>query len=66
MKLNFLYFLLSAIYTLDSDGCIVFFIHPSVAMGYGNNTTFDASMWNGSVGVLSTCVINNIPLDHVL
>ena len=27
--------------------------------------TVDASMWNSSVGEVSSCVINNVPLDHV-
>ena len=28
--------------------------------------TLDTFMWNGAVGELSSCVINNIILDHVL
>ena len=27
--------------------------------------TLDAAKWNGAGGELSSCVINNIPLDHV-
>ena len=26
--------------------------------------TLDAAKWNGGVGGLSSCVINNIPFDH--
>ena len=39
---------------------------PAVAMGLDTSMTLDAAMWNGAVGELSPCVINNIPLDHVL
>ena len=28
--------------------------------------TLDTIMWNGSVDELSSCVINNIPVDHVI
>ena len=35
-------------------------------MGYNNSMTLDASMWNGSDGEVSSCVINNVPLVHVL
>ena len=28
--------------------------------------TLDAAQWNGTGGELSSCVINNILLDHVL
>ena len=34
-------------------------------MGYDNSMTLDASMWNGSVGGRSSCVINNIPLELI-
>ena len=35
-------------------------------MVWDTSITLDASMWNGAVGELSSYVINNIPLDHVL
>ena len=37
-----------------------------VAMRRDTSMTLDASMWNGAVGELSSCVINKMPLDHVL
>ena len=33
--------------------------------GVDTSMTLDASKWNGAGGELSSCVINNIPLDHV-
>ena len=33
---------------------------------WDTSITFDAFIWNGAVGELSSCVINNILLDHVL
>ena len=39
---------------------------PSVAMRYDYSMPLDASMWNGSVGELSSCVISNMPFAHVL
>ena len=45
---------------------VFFIIHPADTMMWDTSMTVDAAMWNGSVGELSSCVINNIPLDHVL
>ena len=33
--------------------------------GVDTSMTSDAAKWNGAGGELSSCVINNIPLDHV-
>ena len=33
--------------------------------GVDNSMTLDALKWNGAGGELLSCVINNIPLDHV-
>ena len=49
------------IYTVDCYWCVVvLFIQPSVVMA------LDAATWNCAGGELSSCVINNIPLHHVL
>ena len=54
------------IYTVDSYGCIVRFLtSPLRHNGVGTSMTLDADEWNGAGGELSSCVINNIPLDHV-
>ena len=54
------------IYTVDSYWCIAGFstslLRPN---GVGTSMTLDAAKWNGAGGELSSCVINNIPLDHV-
>ena len=34
--------------------------------GVDTNMTLDAAKWNCAGGELSSCVINTIPLDHVL
>ena len=45
-------------FTVDFYWCIVgFFIHPSVAMRWVTSMTFYASMWNGAVDELASCVI---------
>ena len=55
------------IYTVDSYWCIVGFLTSlSRHTGVDTSMTLDAAMWNGAGGELSSCVINNIPLDHVL
>ena len=35
-------------------------------MRWDTSMTLDESMWNGAFGELSSCIINNIPLDLVL
>ena len=53
------------IYTVDSYWCIVCFI-TLLRRHNGVDTimTLDAAKWNGGVGELSSCVRNNIRLDH--
>ena len=54
------------IYTVDSYCCIVEFLNSSYRHnGMDTSMTLDAAKWNGTGGELSSCVINNIPLDHV-
>ena len=51
----------------QSYWCIVGFLtSPFRHNGVDTNMTLDAAKWNGTGGELSSCVINNIPWDHVL
>ena len=43
----------------------VFFNSPTIAMSWDTSMTLDVSMWNGAVVEVSSCVINNVLLDHV-
>ena len=45
---------------MDAYWCIMFRHN-----GVDTSMTLDAAKWNGAGGELSSCVINNIPLDHV-
>ena len=56
------------IYTVDSYWCIVGFLNSSLRRNGVDYTimTLDAAKWNCAGGELSPCVINTIPLDHVL
>ena len=54
------------IYTVDSYWYIVVFLNsPLRHNGVDASMTLDAAKWNGAGGELSSCVINNISLDHV-
>ena len=54
------------IYTVDSYWYIVWVLTSLIRHnGVDTSMTLDAAKWNGAVGELSSCVINNIPLDHV-
>ena len=54
------------IYTVDSYWCIVGFLNSTRRHnGVDTSMTLDAAKWNGAGGELSSCVINNILLDHV-
>ena len=44
---------------------VCFFIQPSVAMRWDTSMTLVTSLWNGAVSEVSSCVINNVLLDHV-
>ena len=55
------------IYTVDSYRCTVGFLNSSHRRnGVDTSITLDAAKWNCAGGELSSCVINTIPLDHVL
>ena len=55
------------IYTVYSYWCIdVFFNSIRRRNGVDTSITLDAAKWNCAGGELSSCVINTIPLDHVL
>ena len=55
------------IYTVDSYWCIVgLFYSTNRRNGVDTSITLDAAKWNCAGGKLSSCVINTIPLDHVL
>ena len=55
------------IYTVDSYWCIVGFLNSSLRPnGVDTIMTLDAAKWNCAGGELSSCIINTIPLDHVL
>ena len=55
------------IYTVDSYWCIVGYLNsPLRRNGVDTIMTLDAAQWNCAGGELSSCVINNIPLHHVL
>ena len=54
------------IYTVDSYWYIVGFLNSSLRRnGVDTIITLDAAKWNCDGAELSSCVINNIPLDHV-
>ena len=54
------------IYTVESYWCIVVFLNsPRRPNGVDTSMTLDAAKWNGPGDKLPSCVINNIPLDHV-
>ena len=44
----------------------VFFTSHLRHNGVHTIMTLDAAKWNGAGGEFSSCVINNIPFDHVL
>ena len=53
------------IYAVDSYWYIVFFTSLLRHNGVDTSMALDAAKWNGAGGELSSCVINNIALDHV-
>ena len=62
-----LYFFVNKhIYTVDFYWWIFFFNTPLRRNGVDTSFTLDAAQWNCACGELSSCVINTIPLDHVL
>ena len=63
---DILYFFVNKrIYTVDSYWCIVGFLNSALHHnGVDTIMTLVAAKWNGGVGELSSCVINNIPLDQ--
>ena len=52
--------------------CLLMHLHSGVfeftlrCNGADTSMTLDAAKWNGAGGELSSCVMNNIQLDHVL
>ena len=45
---------------------LIFFTSLRHHNGVDTSMNLDAAKWNGAGGELSSCVINNIPLDLVL
>ena len=61
MSLSLLTHLHSGFLLVHSGGLTSLHRHNVV----DTSMTLDAAKWNGAGGELSSCVINNIPLEHV-